>query len=72
MINHGCTCVQKILSFYNLFNKVVEYVKDEEGNLSTLAKTLTSIEICTPLAFEVPWQSNCFGHAFNKALLVCM
>jgi hypothetical protein len=72
MINHGCTCVQDFLSFCNLFKKVVEYVKDEGGNLSTLAKALTSIEICTPLAFKFPWQGNYFGHAFNKALLMCM
>jgi hypothetical protein len=72
MINHGCTCVQELLSFYNLFDKVVEYVRDEGGNLSTLAKALTSIEICNLLAFKVPWQGNCFGHAFNKALLMCM
>jgi hypothetical protein len=72
MINHRCTSIQELLSFYNLFNIIVEYVNDEGGNLPTLAKDLTSIEICTLLAFKVPWRGSCFGHAFNKALLVCM
>jgi len=42
-------------------------VKDEGGNLSTLARTFNFVVSCAPLALVVPWQGSCFGHAFNKA-----
>jgi hypothetical protein len=42
-------------------------VKNEGGNLSTLAQTFNFVVICPPVALVVPWQGSRFGHAFNKA-----
>jgi hypothetical protein len=42
-------------------------VKDEGGNLSTLARALSSMVSCVPLKLVAPWQGFCYGHAFNKA-----
>jgi hypothetical protein len=33
--------VRDLLAFFNLLEKLVAYVKDEGGNLSTLARALT-------------------------------
>jgi uncharacterized membrane protein YccF (DUF307 family) len=52
--------------FYNLLDKIIAYVKNEGGNLSTLAWTLTFIVSCTLLASVAPWQRSCFGHASSK------
>lgn len=48
--------------FYNLLDKVIIYVKDERGNLNTLAWALDE-----PLALQALYISTCFGHDFNKA-----
>jgi hypothetical protein len=47
--------VKELLSSYNLLDKLIAYVKDEGGNLSTLAWALTSMVNCDPLALVVPW-----------------
>jgi hypothetical protein len=60
------TQVKYFLSLYNLLNKLITYVKDESGNLYTLAQALTSVFSCGPLGLTIPWQGSCFGHAFNK------
>jgi hypothetical protein len=54
------------LSSYKLLDKVIAYVKDENENLFTLARTFSFVVKCVPLAIETPWQGTCFGHAFNK------
>jgi hypothetical protein len=61
------TQVKDLLSLYNSLNKLITYVKDENGNLSTLAEALISIFSCGPLGLTIPWQGSCFGHAFSKA-----
>jgi len=61
------TQIKDLLSLYNLLNKLITYVKDENGNLSTFPKTLISIFSCGPLGLTIPWQGSCFGHAFSKA-----
>jgi len=57
--------VKDFLSSYNLLNKLIAYVKDVGGNLSTLAQALTSIVNCGLLGLVVPWHGFCFGHVFN-------
>jgi hypothetical protein len=42
------------LSLYNLLNKIMAYVKDEGGNLSTLIWVFTYVVSCGPLALLVP------------------
>jgi hypothetical protein len=58
--------VKDFLSLYNLLNKLITYVQDEGGNMSTFAQALTSIVNYHPLGLIVIWQGLCFGHAFNK------
>ncbi len=58
--------MKELLSSYNLLDKLIAYVKDEGGNLSTLAQACTFVVSCGPLALVVPWQRSCFGHVFNK------
>jgi hypothetical protein len=59
--------VKDLLASYTLLDKVVAYVKDEGGNLSTLAKVFTFVVTCMPFALATPWQVSCFGRGFNKA-----
>jgi hypothetical protein len=60
------TQITDLLSLYNLLTKLITYVKDESGNLSTLAQAFTSIFSYGPLGLTIPWQGSCFGHAFSK------
>jgi hypothetical protein len=48
--------------------KVIAYMKDEGGNLSTLAQNFIFVINCTSLVFLVlRSKGSCFGHAFSKA-----
>jgi hypothetical protein len=38
--------VKKLLSSYNLLNKLIAYVKDKGGNMSTHAKALSYVVSC--------------------------
>ncbi len=58
--------VKELLSFYNLLDKLIAHVKDEGGNLSTLARALSYEVSCAPLKLTTPWQGSCFGHVFSK------
>ncbi len=58
--------VKELLLSYNLLDKLITYVKDEKGNLSTVARTLSSVVSYVPLKFATPQQGSCFGHVFNK------
>jgi hypothetical protein len=37
------TQIKDLFSFYNLLDKIIAYVKDEGGNLSTLARALNYV-----------------------------
>jgi hypothetical protein len=41
--------VKDLLSSYNLLDKLIVYVKDEDDNLSTLGQVLTSVVSYGPL-----------------------
>ncbi len=58
--------MKELLSLYNLLDKLIVYVKDKCGNLSTLAQALTFVVNYGPLTLVVPWWGSCFGHALNK------
>ncbi len=64
------TQVKDLLSLYNWLNKLITYVKDESGNLSTFAQVFTSVFSCGLLGFTIPLQGSCFGHAFNDIIVV--
>jgi hypothetical protein len=55
--------VKDLLSFYTLLDKIIAYVKDEGGNLSTLTQALNFVVNCAHVAPITPWQVSCFGHA---------
>jgi len=58
--------VKEILLSYNLLDKLITYMKDEGGNMSTLARALSFVVNCAPLKLAALWQGSCFGHTFNK------
>jgi hypothetical protein len=58
--------LKQLLLFYNLLDKLITYMKDEGGNLSTLARVLSSMVSCVPWKLTTPWQGSCFGHVFSK------
>jgi hypothetical protein len=49
------TQVKELLSLYNLLNKLIVYVKEKGGNLSTLAQAFTYVVNYGPLTLVVPW-----------------
>jgi hypothetical protein len=61
-------------TFYNplqlVGHLVIDYVKDEGGNLSIFARFLFLVITCEPLALEMPCQITYFGHAFK--LTICL
>jgi hypothetical protein len=50
------TQVKELLSSYNLLDKLIAYVKDKGGNMSTLARALSSVVSCARLKLVVPLQ----------------
>jgi len=59
--------MKELLSSYNLLDKLIIYVKEKGGNLSTHARSLSYVDNYALLKYVAPWQGSCFGHAFNKA-----
>jgi hypothetical protein len=59
--------VKELLSSYNLLDKLITYVKEKGGNLSTHARSLNYVDNYAPLKHVAPWQGSRFGHAFRKA-----
>jgi hypothetical protein len=55
-----------LISSYNLLDTLMTYVKDEDGNFSTLTQAFNSMVTCIPLRFITPSQVSYFGHAFSK------
>ncbi len=60
------TQVKEILLSYNLLDKLITYMKDKGGNMSTLARALSFVVNCAPLKLAALWQGSCFGHIFSK------
>jgi hypothetical protein len=55
-----------LLLSYNLLDKLIVDVKDEDVNLFAFAWAFTSMVKCVPLALTIPWQGSCFEHVLNK------
>jgi hypothetical protein len=47
--------MKELLSLYNLLDKLITYVKDKDGNLSTLVWALISVVSYGPPTLVVPW-----------------
>jgi len=58
--------VKELLRSYNLLDKLIAYVKDKGGNLSTLVRALNSMVSCAPLKLTTPCQGSCFGYVLTK------
>ncbi len=58
--------VKDLLSSYNLLDKLITCVKDENDNLCIHAQAFALVVNCGLLGLVVPWKGSCFGHAFNK------
>jgi hypothetical protein len=65
------TQVKDLLPFSNLLDKIIAYVKDEGGNLSTLARALSYVVSCAPMALTGPWQGSCFWPCFQQNMPIC-
>jgi hypothetical protein len=58
--------LKKLLSQYELLDKVIMYVKDEGANLSTFTTALTIIISCVPLSLPQPYAIVYYEHAMFK------
>jgi hypothetical protein len=58
--------LQALLDKYNLWKKILAYVKDEGSNLGAMT-TLKFVVSCDNLGLEEPFQRTYFGHAMSKA-----
>jgi len=59
--------VKSLLAMYQLTNKVIAYVKNENTNLNILAFALTNVISCELLQLPSPFNGICFGHVMSKA-----
>jgi hypothetical protein len=59
--------VKFFLATYQLTNKVIAYVKEENTNLNMLAFALTSVVSCELLQLPSPFSGTCFGHVISNA-----
>jgi hypothetical protein len=59
--------VKSLLATYQLTNKVITYVKEENTNLNMLAFALTSVVSCELLQLPSPFSGTCFGYAISNA-----
>jgi hypothetical protein len=64
--------LKKMLDKYGLRKKNIGYVKDEGSNFNSLTIVLKSIVSCESFELEETFQSTCFGHAFQKHVIVAL
>jgi hypothetical protein len=64
------TQVKELLSSYNLLDKLIAYVNNERGNMSTLARALSFVVSCVPLKLVAPWQGSC--PCFRQSMPTCL
>ncbi len=58
--------MKSLLATYQLTNKVIAYVKDENTNLNMLAFALISVVSCELLQLPSPFSGTCFGHVISN------
>jgi hypothetical protein len=59
--------LQALLDNYNLWKKILVYVKDEGSNVGAMTTILKSVVSCDNLRLEEPFQGTYFGHTMSKA-----
>jgi hypothetical protein len=58
--------IKYLLNHFDLFNKVIAYVKDEIPNLNTITNALTTIVSYVSLMLPPLYVGNCYGHVMSK------
>ncbi len=59
--------LQAFLDKYNLWKKIITYVKDQGSKLGAMTIALNFVVNCDNLRLEESFQGTCFGHAMSKA-----
>jgi hypothetical protein len=58
--------VKYLLSFYNLLDKLIAYVKDEGYRMPNFAQTINYMVKCVHLVHVALGLGSCFCHVFSK------
>jgi hypothetical protein len=64
--------LKDLLVQYNLLDKIIAYVKDNNTNLNTFITAFTNIISCVPLLLPQPHDASCYGHAMSKCCQYAM
>jgi hypothetical protein len=55
-----------LFNHFDLFNKVITYVKDEIPNINTITNALTIIVSYVPLMLPPSYVGNCYMYVMSK------
>jgi hypothetical protein len=58
--------LKDLLAPYNLLDKLIAYVKDDNTNLNTFTMAFTSIIFYVLLLLPQAYATSCYGHAMSK------
>jgi len=58
--------LKDLFARYNLLDKFIAYVKDDNTNLNNLAMAFTSIISYVLLLLPQAYAASCYGHAMSK------
>jgi hypothetical protein len=58
--------LKALLAWYELLDKVIAYVKDENVNMNTLTMALTNIVSYDTFMLLQPYATIYYGHAMSK------
>jgi hypothetical protein len=61
------TEVKELLNSFDLTDKVIAFVTDDDSRLGSLTNALSSMVLCSPLQLSEPYAGTCFGHVMSKA-----
>lgn len=59
--------VKELLNSFNLTDKIVAFIMDDDSRLDSLISALNSMVSCAPLQLSEPYAGTCFGHVMSKA-----
>lgn len=59
--------VKELLNSFNLTDKIIAFVMDDDLRLGSLTSALSSMVVCAPLQLSEPYAGTCFGHVMSTA-----
>lgn len=59
--------VKELLNSFNLTDKIIAFVMDDDPRLGSLTQALSSMVLCAPLQLPEPYAGTCFGNVMSKA-----